>query len=479
MIKHTSAFLLFLSCTVYAEVKLHGIFTDHMVMQRELAVPVHGTADPGESIKVTFGSTNLSAVADQNGKWSVTLKPMKANKNPADMTISGKNKITVSNIVIGDVWICSGQSNMEMALRDCKRPEDVNSADFPLIRQFTVAKTTADAPRDEVTSKWSVCSPQSAGTFTAAGFYFARKIQQETGIPIGLLHSSWGGTLIEPWISQEGLMSIPESMRACATMHFGPVEPHCLYHAMIHPLTQFPIKGAIWYQGESNAMFDPTNSEEKYFHKKSALINGWRKAWNIGNFPFYWVQLANFEPPNDNPEGGDQWAKVRMAQLKALSIPNTGMAVAIELANPGDPKDIHPRNKKDVGERLALWALAKDYGKKNLVHSGPLYKAMRIEGDKIRVGFDSRGSGLMIGKKIGYEPTAKETDGKLQRFAIAGEDKKWFWADAVIDGATVIVSSPSVPKPVAVRYAFSKNPDGCNLYNKEGLPASPFRTDSW
>jgi len=479
MIKHPAAILLILTCVASADVKLHGIFTDHMVLQRDLPVPVFGTADAGETVKVTFGSTNLSTIANSEGAWSVTLKPMRGSKDPLNMTISGENEIVLRDIVIGDVWICSGQSNMEWPMRDLQRPEDIRTADFPLIRQFLVPKTTADAPRDDVSGRWVVCSPENAGAFTGVGFHFARSIHQEVGIPVGLLHSSWGGTLIEPWISKDGLMSVPEPMRECATMHFGPVEPHCLYHAMIHPLTRFPIKGAIWYQGESNAMFDPANSEEKYFHKKSALITGWRKAWNIGEFPFYWVQLANFEPPHDNPEGGDPWAQVRMAQLQGLSIANTGMAVAIDLADPGNPGDIHPKNKKDVGERLALWALAKDYGKQELVHSGPLYKAMRIEGDKIRIGFDHKGSGLMVGTKNGYEPTAKVPDGKLQRFAIAGDDRQWFWADAVTDGATVLVSSPSVPHPVAVRYAYSKNPEGCNLYNEEGLPASPFRTDSW
>jgi sialate O-acetylesterase len=191
------------------------------------------------------------------------------------------------------------------------------------------------------------------------------------------------------------------------------------------------------------------------------------------------VQLANYQAPNENPEGGDGWAKMRMAQLKSLTIPNTGMAVAIELADTGNPGDIHPKNKKDVGERLALWSLAKDYGKKNLVYSGPLYKDMKIEGAKIRITFDSIGSGLTIGMKKGYDAMVKNPQGKLQKFAIAGEDKKWVWADAIIDGKTVVVSSSGVAKPVAVRYAYSMNPDGCNLYNNEGLPASPFRTDEW
>ena len=479
MTKHPAAILLILTSVASADVKPHGLFTDHMVLQRDIPVPVFGTADAGETVKVAFGGTNRSTVADSDGNWSVTLNPMRASRTPADMRISGKNEIILRDILIGDVWVCGGQSNMYWPMRELQRPEDIRTADFPLIRQFQVPNTTADAPRDDVAGEWMVCSPETAGAFTGVGFHFARSIHQEIGIPIGLLHSSWGGTRIEPWLSPDGLMAIPESMRERATRHFDSMEPHYRYHGMIHPLTRYPIKGAIWYQGESNAVPDPVNLVETYYHQKSALIAGWREAWDIGDFPFYWVQLASYEPPNDNPEGGDPWAQLRMAQSQCLSIPNTGMAVAIDLADPGNPSDVHPKNKKDVGERLSLWALARDYGKTDVVHSGPLYKAMRVEGDKIRIAFEHKGSGLMVGKKNGYEPTAEVPGGKLQRFAIAGEDKQWFWADAVTDGATVVVSSPSVPNPVAVRYAYSQNPDGCNLYNKEGLPASPFRTDSW
>ena len=209
------------------------------------------------------------------------------------------------------------------------------------------------------------------------------------------------------------------------------------------------------------------------------MIGGWRAAWGEGDFPFYLVQLAGRFPATDNPAGGDGWAKIRMAQFKALSIPHTGIAVAMDLADVREPGDIHPKNKRDVGERLALWALAKDYGKKDLVYSGPLFKEMKIEGEKIRITFDSVGSGLTVATKKGFAPVVKEAQGKLQRFAIAGQDKKWVWADAVIDGKTVVVSSPAVPMPVAVRYGYSMSGEGCNLYNHEGLPASPFRTDDW
>jgi sialate O-acetylesterase len=236
-------------------------------------------------------------------------------------------------------------------------------------------------------------------------------------------------------------------------------------------LIPFAIRGAIWYQGESNG-----GEGVSYFHKKQALIGGWRQLWNQGDFPFYFVQLANFQKPTEDPAGGDGWARIRDAQKQCLGIPNTGMAVIIDI---GQANDIHPRNKQDVGARLALWALAKEYGRKDVVCSGPLYKAHKVEGNSIRIEFDDTGGALMVGRKNGLEPTAEDPEAKLTWFAIAGEDRKWHWADAKIDGETVVVSCPDVPNPVAVRYAYAMNPQGCNLYNRAGLPAAPFRTDDW
>jgi len=252
----------------------------------------------------------------------------------------------------------------------------------------------------------------------------------------------------------------------------GRCEVSTLYNGMIHPLLRFPIKGVLWYQGENNG-----SEQQTYIDKLSALAGSWRKLWGY-EFPFYYVQLPNFEQAVDDPSGGKPgWPLIRMGMLKALNvIPRSGMAVTIDV---GDPKDIHPRNKRDVGERLARWALAKDYGKTGLVYSGPLYDSMQIEGGTIRIAFDHAGGGLMVGKKDGLNPAVENHGAKLQRFAIAGEDKKWVWADAVIEGKAVVVSNPAVPKPVAVRYAYSMNPEGANLYNQEGLPASPFRTDEW
>ena len=289
--------------------------------------------------------------------------------------------------------------------------------------------------------------------------------------PVG--HEEEKISLAGDWLFKRGL---PANKMTTAPMRMGVKSRENLatglYNGMIAPVAPFAISGAIWYQGESNG-----GEGRAYTHKMRALIEGWRAAWGQGAFPFYFVQLANFEDAGDDPEGGDGWARMRMAQLQALEIENTGMAVAIDLADTSNPRDVHPENKKDVGERLALWALANDYGKK-ITYSGPLYKGMSIKGGEAIISFDHVGEGLMVGgEKTGIEPVKSVQDGTLKRFAISGEDRKWHWADASIEGETVVVSSPEVTKPVAVRYAYTRNPDGCNLYNKAGLPASPFTTD--
>ena len=515
--------LAFAPLPAHADVILNAVFTDHMILQRDMPVPVYGTAEPGEKVTVAFAGKEKSVVADKDGNWSVKLDAMKVSTTPAVMTVSGKNKLTLNDILMGDIWICSGQSNMEWVLGACNRPDDLAQANVPMIRLYQMRGTAAPTPRTEFNClPWTPCTPESVKNFPAVGYYFGRKVLQETGVPIGLIRSALGGSAIEPWTPYAELAMVPElakekeildqqiktyvdtlaALPLKATSYVSearkalssntqlpeppvlPVYPisnnpkrdwNCLYNGHIHALTRFAIKGVLWYQGEGN-----TTNAETYFAKKRALIGGWRRAWDQGDFPFYFVQLANYGNP-DTIAGADDggWAKLRMAQLKSLAITNTGMAVAIELADIGNPHDVHAKNKKDVGERLALWALAKDYGKKNLVYSGPLFKDMKVEGAKIRIAFDSVGSGLTVATKKGYDPVVKEPRGKLRKFAIAGDDKKWVWADAVIDGKTVVVSSPEVPKPVAVRYAFASNPDGCNLYNNEGLPASPFRTDEW
>ena len=491
----TSA-LLFATVSARADVTLSAIFDEHMVLQRDIPVAVYGKAEPGEKVTVDFAGQTQSATADKEGAWCVKLAAMKASTTPAVMTVSGKNKLTLSDVVVGDVWICSGQSNMDFtpgAYHNALDPKPYDEKDFdvPLLRQFHLVNEPSMHPETDVavnrgngtsqeSAAWLPCKPATGNRFTAVGLYFGRKLQMETGVPIGLIKTASNGTRIEPWISPTGLASVKELPPVTGlpaeykSDGSYPSTWHCLYYGKIHPLTRYGIKGAIWYQGESNG-----EEGETYYQKLSALIGGWRTAWGEGDFPFYIVQLAGRGLPADNPAGGDGWAKIRMAQFKALTIPHTGMAVAMDLADVREPGDIHPKNKRDVGERLALWALAKDYGKKDLVFSGPLYRQMKIEGNKIRLGFDSVGSGLTVATKKGFDPVIKEPQGKLKRFAIAGDDKKWVWAEAVIDGKTVLVSSPEVPKPVAVRYAYTMSGDACNLYNNEGLPASPFRTDDW
>ncbi|MCA9146482.1 MAG: 9-O-acetylesterase, partial [Planctomycetales bacterium] len=381
--------------------------------------------------------------------------------------------------LVGEVWICSGQSNMEWTLSNSlNAKEEVAAANHPQIRLFNVpGHTTSSIAKDECPGNWQICQPDSVGGFSAVGYFFGRRLQQELNVPIGLVGSNWGGTRIEPWTSPAGFHSVPE-LKAIADQvdaytektEVGGSSPSAIYNAMVHPLAPFAMRGAIWYQGESNG-----NEGESYYHKTQALVNGWRELFNP-DLAFYWVQLANFQQPNDSAEGGDGWAKLREAQTKALNIKHTGMAVIIDI---GEAADIHPRNKQDVGWRLAQWALNQTYGKQDLVPCGPLYKSHKVEGNSIRVSFDHIGSGLMVGEKDGLEPTKEVTDGKLQRFAVAGADKKWHWADATIDGGDVVVKSAEVAEPVAVRYAYSMNPTGANLYNKEGIPASPFRTDDW
>jgi sialate O-acetylesterase len=424
----------------------------------------------------------------------------------------------VRDVLVGDVWICAGQSNMEMGLGSSDNGKwVVPTATNPQIRILNVKPANSPLPVRDIPNGWVGCSPQAAGTFSAVGYFFGATLQKETGVPIGLIGNASGGTTIEPWINLEGAKSVPELSpiyqeyeRKLATYRqqlaalvdpaaqwveearlaqakgepipvpsltwpAHPASAHAVltgtYNSRVAPLVPFAIKGVIWYQGESNI-----HDGDRYYDKMRALIGGWRQTWGQGDFPFYFVQLPNYKNVNKIPEGGGEWAKFRMAQLKILQIPRTGMAVTIDIGSEGN---IHPSNKEDVGNRLALWALKNDYGQTNRVCSGPLYKGMAIEEDKIRISFDYADTGLIVGKKAGKGPATENPEGKLSGFAIAGPDKKWFWAEAVADGSTVLVSSVAVHMPVAVRYAFSMNPAGCNLYNRAGLPASPFRTDNW
>lgn len=484
------------------DVKLAAIFGDNMVLQGDKPIKIWGTGDPNKKITVTLGDQKAVASTDADGKWLVKLNPMKAG-GPYTMTVKGKNTITLNNILIGEVWLASGQSNMQLCVKETiNAAQEISDADYAKIRLFTVKEKFSLEPQSDVEGCWVECSPLTVGIFSAAAYYFGRNLYGKLNVPIGLIHSSWVGTPSEAWTSLPTLQQEPEfkpvlnrldqfidqcnsgamqkkkeeyqkklevweklvkekkgSGEKLPQKPYNPYMPQVksatLYNAMISPITSLAIRGVIWYQGESN-------SERAYQYRKlfPALIDDWRKAWG-DNFPFLFVQIANLLPKKAEP-GDSRFAELREAQLMTLSVPNTAMAVTIDIGEVG----IHPRNKQDVGLRLSLAALAKVYGKE-IVYSGPVYKSMKIEGDKIRLYFDHPGSGLMIDR--GNEPTG---------FSIAGEDKKFYWAKAVIDGNTIIVSNKNVVPPVAVRYAWAENPD-CNLYNKEGLPASPFRTDDW
>lgn len=517
------ALIAWLACTsAQAEVTLARLFGDHAVLQRDRELPVWGWAEPGERVTVSLGARQAETVADAAGKWLVRLDAQPMSGEPLVLRVVGKNVVERRDILLGDVWLCSGQSNMEFPLGACDAADDIREADLPRIRQFGVALHFAATPQTDVSGQWTVCSAQHAPGFTAVGFYFARKVHRETGVPIGLLRSSVGGTNIECWMAQETLLTTPalepyakvmrESLalyqrdlaaalpgiedwaaRSRAALQAGrPIpqpptwpefpfgekvfRPRCvtLHNGMIAPLVPTALKGVLWYQGENNA--GGAFEGEQYLAKKRALIGDWRAWFGDAELPFYFVQLAAWQKPNEQPAGGDGWAVFRDAQRRCLTIPHTGMASAVDV---GDAEDIHPKNKFDVGERLARWALARQYGQRELVPSGPLFRELRIEGQVARVRFDHVGGGLMVGRKEGRRPTVADPNARLARFALAGADRQWRWAEARIDGDSVVCSHPEIAAPVAVRYAFMMNPAGANLYNRDGLPASPFRTDDW
>jgi sialate O-acetylesterase len=479
-----SFLLLALACSISAyAVRLPAVINSHMVLQRDMQVPIWGWGDAGEKVTVTFAGQKKETTVGKNGEWMVKLNKLKANASPSMLTVKGNNEIKLENVLVGEVWICSGQSNMEWSVARCANPkEEIAKAKYPNIRLFDVpGHTVHPLPQREGKGEWKVCSPSTISNFSATGYYFGRRIQQTLGVPVGLIGSNWGGTRIEPWTTLDGFKSVPElseqAKNVAAYTKDTKVKgstPSAIYNSMVHPLTPYAMRGAIWYQGESNG-----NEGITYYQKKHALVKGWRNAFQNPNLGFYWVQLCNFKQPGTTPGGGDGWAKIREAQTQALDLKHTGMAVIIDLADAHNPNDIHPKNKQDVGGRLAQWALNQTYGKKHMVASGPLYSGHKIKGNQVHISFKNVGNGLMVGKKEGLKPTQHIKDGTLKHFSIAGADKKWHWADAKIMGDKVVLSSGAVKTPVAARYAFTMNPADANLYNKEGLPAGPFRTDNW
>ena len=669
-----SLFFAFLLQTAIAKPVPAGLFTDHAVLQQGRPVPVWGTADAGEKISVAFAGKTYTATAGADGKWQVVLDSLTTSSEPRDLVIRGgsdADAVTLKDVVVGEVWLASGQSNMEMSVGGSSdAPEEIAAANFPLIREFAVRHKGSLRPLETVQGKkWVVCAPETVGGFSGAAYFFARDLHQKSGVPIGIIHSSSGGTPAEAWTSREALDGVPEFKARAAeqigimektpaaikafpealaaweaenglvdtsnegfkngwaapefddsawttatagftlssalkaktggvfwlrkavdlpaesagkpfrlalgylseqydTVYFNGVEvgskgkappdfytcgraysvpgklvragrnviavrfvahtekggfyesgprmglpvtdpksvdntwkiaferefspvsaealarrpklvtmkiqntPTALFNAMIHPLIPYGIRGVIWYQGESNT--NPAKLAELYKKLFPLMIGDWRTSWGQGDFPFYFVQLAN-NGSVIRDHRDSSWAVLREAQSETLAnTPNTGMAVAIDI---GSDITIHPKNKQDVGKRLALWARAKVDGEKDIVFQSPLYQSHSVEAGKIRVRFDTGGSPLIVATKAGLDP-AKELPGtKLEWFEIAGADGKFTWADAAIEGPdSIVVSSPEVPQPTQVRYAWATNPEGCNLYNKAGLPASPFRS---
>jgi sialate O-acetylesterase len=473
-----------------AELQLAPLFTDNAVLQQGKATPVWGWANDGETVTVKFRGQKVTDTA-RNGKWSVNLRNLRAG-GPDVLTVSSPSRtFTLTNVLVGEVWICSGQSNMEWPMRQSFEPEAaMASATNTQIRFFLVPKKKSEVPTTRINSGWAVCSPETIKGRTAVGYYFGRDLQKARNVPIGLIETFWGGSPAEAWMSRESLETNPryqseildanadawkkyqeglikyESDKAVAASkgeaftnqppRFG-WRPSELYNGMIAPLLPYAFKGVIWYQGESNA-----GRAEQYRTLFADMIRNWRRDWGNNDFPFLAVQLAPFMAVKDQPaESG--WAELREAQWLATKVlPKVGMAVITDV---GDPKDIHPRKKQPVGERLALAARGIAYGER-IEFSGPLYRAQTVRDGKIIVHFDHVGKGL------------EARDGALKGFAICGEDGKFAWAKAEIVGKTIEVSSPEVPKPIAVRYGWADCPE-VNLWNKDGLPASPFRTDDF
>jgi sialate O-acetylesterase len=490
-----------LGATAFADVTPAPLFRDGAVLQRDQPLPVWGLADPGENVSVAFAGQTASTTAGADGRWSVTLKALEASSASRDLTIKGRNTVVVRDVLVGEVWLASGQSNMEWPLAySANAKAEIAAANHPLVRQFKAAKTSAAEPAFTVEGEWTPALPATAGRFSGVAYYFAVDLHRSLKVPVGILNSSWGGTGIDPWISPDAHRSTPElakrfeqSERAPrpsadeAAAHqaaksawekarddarksqqpFTDPAPKApanlpgtrtlagLNNGMIAPLAPYALRGAIWYQGESN-----TAHASGYHTRMVALISGFRKQFNQPDAPFYWVQLPNFDHGNKNDDTW-HWAELREAQTATLSTPRTGQAVTIDV---GEAKDLHPKNKKPVGERLAL--LARAYGEKNVIDSGPVITGARRSGARWRVEFAPLASPL------------KAAPAGLTGFELAGADKIFHPAEARIEGAAILVSSAAVPDPVALRYAFRNAPEA-GLFNAAGLPAAPFRPDDW
>lgn len=506
--------LLIASSPAFAALSLPHFFSDHMLLQRERAAAIWGKADPGAEVTVAFKGRSAAARADADGRWRARIETGPADAQGAVLTLTtGSEKVEIKDVLVGEVWFASGQSNMHFTMS--RAPEYaglIAESNHPGLRMFNAPVVTAVENQYDIDGCWQAATPETVPGFSAVAFFFARKLHLELGIPVGVIKSAWGGKPVETFTSREALNTLPATQAMVSALREADSQydaakaqaayekalehwktamaaskgrpagerkrlgkkpeapkrplategkPGVLFASMIHPFVGFTMRGAIWYQGEANAK----PGAVPYDQTLPLMVNDWRKRWN-DEFSFYFVQLANFHEPSTAPGTPDAWALLQDRMRRVLdTTPKTGMAVINDV---GDAKDIHPKNKKDPGERLARWALAKDYGR-DLVWSGPLFKSSRPEKNAVLVTFDQAGNGLKA-----------RGGGALKRFEIAGTNKVWHWADATVEGRdSVRVSSPKVPQPVAVRYAWAANPEGANLVSSEGLPASVFRTDDW
>ncbi len=505
-----------LALTARAELKLPAIIGDNMVLQQQQANPIWGWDAPGTEVTVTFAGQTKTAKADDKGKWTVKLDPVPVNAKPAVLAIKGSSTRELKNVLVGEVWICSGQSNMGFTVdRTWDADLDVAQAKYPLIRLISVPQVGTQEIQDDFKGQWEECSPANVGAFTAVGYHYGRILHEMLGVPVGLIDNAWGGSACEAWVRRDLLENDPrfkplverfkkiedsfsqeafdkqvadhqkkvdawvvarrEALkagkpvpanppRAPQNMMTGQKRPGNLYAGVLHPTIGYGIKGVVWYQGESNSA-----QAKEYRELFPFMIQHWRNEWKQGDFPFYWVQLADFKAYQTEP-GDSDWAELREAQTLTMSkLPKTGQCIITDL---GEANDIHPKNKRDVAERLARWALANDYGQK-VVYRSPELKDAKFDSGKALLTFTHAPNGLR---------TVDVDD--AQGFAICGEDHKWVWAKASIIGGSkkgtnqIEVSSPAVAKPVGVRYAWADNPV-CNVYSAEGLPVTPFRTDDF
>jgi sialate O-acetylesterase len=483
--------------------RLAAPISDHMVLQREKPVAIWGWADAGEAVTVSFAGQSHSATAGADGKWMLQLDALKASAEPRTLTVTGKDghKLEVKDILVGEVWLGSGQSNMAMTVQASNAFEaEKAAANFPLIRHYQESSTHSDKPESEGKGAWSACTPDTVGRFSAVLYFFGREIHREVGVPVGLINTSVGGTPIESWVSAETQSSDPETKANFDTklkdhlafdesksgeLHAKQMAvwraavakakkdgkefvtpapknplamrklkggPAGLYNGKVANLAPYTLRGMLWYQGEGNA-----GNAGLYVKQLSQLVTSWRALW-ADEVPFAWVQLPNYRDSDS-----ESWPRIRESMMKVLALPKTGMAITLDI---GDPKDIHPKNKQDVGKRLSFWALATVYGKQVAAISGPLPAGHKVEGSSIRV-------------SLQHADGLKTRDGAAPRgLLIAGADKVWKPANGEIKGTDLIVRSPEVSTPVAARYAWAENPD-CNLVNGAGLPATSFRTDDW